>query len=205
MTVKMCIKPYPSPINAFSSEQSNIGVYRSFNRSFNDDKQLRIIRNLKIQKKKDMPKKNEIIRKVALGNSTPNLPSSIINPRDNKYGLRAANERTSSRRDKDFIYDVDKVSSSAQKVQVKTDGDSLRFITNNANQEEELEGGIKDAATTQKSPVKLVSNQGLPLENATNATANTNGTAFHVKDGSEKASAGTMAFVQILLHTLSCR
>jgi len=151
-----------------------------------------------------MPKKNEIIRKAVLGNSTPNLPSSIINSRDNKYSLRAANERTSSRRDKDFIYDVDKLSSSAQKVQVKTDGDSLRFIANNANQEEELEGGITDALATQKSPVKLVTNQGLPLENVTNSSANTNGTTFHVKDGSEKASAGTMAFVQILLHTLSC-
>ena len=198
----MCIKPFPSPINSFSSEQSNIGVCRSFNRSFNDDKQLRIIKNLKIQKKKDMPKKNAIIRNVTIGNSTQNLPNSIIKLRDNKYGLRAASERTSSRRNEDFIYDVDKVSSSAQKVQVKTDGDSLRFITNNANQEEELEGGITDAVATQKSPVKLVSNQELPSKNA---SANTNGTTFHVKDGSEKASAGTMAFVQILLHTLSCR
>lgn len=196
----MCIKPYPSPINSFSSEQSNIGVCRSF-KNLNDEK-LRIIRNLKIQKKKDMPKKNVIIRNVALGNSTQTLPNTITKLKDSKYGLRAANERTSSRRDKDFIYDVDKLSS-AQKVQVKTDGDSLRFIAQNEN-EEELEGGISEEVAPKQSPVKLVSNQGLPIGSANNASTNANANNFHVQNGSEKASAGTMAFVQILLHTLSC-
>jgi len=149
-----------------------------------------------------MPKKNVIIRNVALGNSTQNLPNTITKLRDSKYGLRAANERTSSRRDKDFIYDVDKLSS-AQKVQVKTDGDSLRFIAQNEN-EEELEGGISEEVAPKQSPVKLVSNQGLPLVSANNASTNANANNFHVQNGSEKASAGTMAFVQILLHTLSC-
>jgi len=150
-----------------------------------------------------MPKKNVIIRNVALENSTQQLPNSISKLRrdNNKYGLRAANERTSSRRDKDFIYDVDKLPSTAQKVQVKTDGDSLRFISHAANEEEELEGGILEAAATKQSPVKSFQNNGLPLVDANKAGTNN----FHAKDGSEKASAGTMAFVQILLHTLSCR
>jgi hypothetical protein len=149
-----------------------------------------------------MPKKNVIIRNVALGNSTQQLPNSISKLRgdNNKYGLRAANERTSSRRDKDFIYDVDKLPSTAQKVQVKTDGDSLRFISHAANEEEELEGGILETAATKQSPVKSFHNNGLPLVDANKASTNN----FHAKDGSEKASAGTTAFVQILLHTLSC-
>ena len=100
-----------------------------------------------------------------------------------------------------FIYDVDKLPSTAQKVQVKTDGDSLRFISHAANEEEELEGGILETTATKQSPVKSFHNNGLPLVDANKASTNN----FHAKDGSEKASAGTMAFVQILLHTLSCR
>jgi len=148
-----------------------------------------------------MPKKNVTIRNVALGNSTQQLPNSLSKLRDTKYGLRAANERTSSK-NKDFIYDVDKLSSTAQKVQVKTDGDSLRFISHASNEEEELEGGILEHAATKQSPVKSVPNQGLLLADANKTNEITNN--FHAKDGSEKASAGTMAFVQILLHTLSC-
>ena len=42
-----------------------------------------------------MPKKNVTIRNVALGNSTQQLPNSLSKLLDTKYGLRAANERTS--------------------------------------------------------------------------------------------------------------
>merc|ERR1712226_1012135 len=58
-----------------------------------------------------MPKKpnTTIIRNVAHGstNTTQKLSDSLVTFRENRYGLRAASERVSSKKDKDFIYDVD--------------------------------------------------------------------------------------------------
>ena len=201
MTVKMCIKPFPSPINKFSEP---IGVSRSFNRTY-EDKHLRLIKS-NIRKRKDMPKKPQI-RPVLLGsvNSTPNLSNSIIKLSGNRYGLRAANERISSRKDKDFIYEDNKLLS-APKVQVKSAGDNLAFICQDVNHEEEREGGIIE---TIPKPSLVVVNDGSEQrvqakkksEDETKKSANN----FQLNGRSEKAPAGTVAFVQILLHTLSCR
>merc|ERR1712038_873272 len=121
-----------SPINKFSD---TIGVSRSLNRTL-EDKHLRLIKS-NIRKKKDMPKK-PTIRTVVLGSNNPssNVSNSTIKLYGNRYGLRAANERISSRKNKEFIYDDNKVSS-APNVQVKNAGDSFTFICQDNNQEEE--------------------------------------------------------------------
>jgi len=200
MTVKMCIKPFPSPINKFSDP---IGVSRSFNHSL-EDKHLRLIKS-NIRKRKDMPKKPQI-RTVVLGstNPTPNISNSIVKLNGNRYGLRAANERTSSRKEKEFIYDDNKVSS-GPKVQVKNAGDNYTFICHDNNQEEEREGGILE---TIPKPSLVVVNKGteqvVEAQNKSADEKNKSANNLHLNGRSEKASAGTVAFVQILLHTLSC-
>jgi len=199
MTVKMCIKPFPSPINKFSD---TIGVSRSLNRTL-EDKHLRLIKS-NIRKKKDMPKKP---RTVILGSNNPssNVSNSTIKLYGNRYGLRAANERISSRKDKEFIYDDNKVSTAAPNVQVKNAGDSFTFIIKDNNQEEEHEGGIVEPNPKQSLVVSNEVDKQLvvPLkESADEKKKITNN--FHLDGRSEKASAGTVAFVQILLHTLSC-
>jgi len=200
MTVKMCIKPFPSPINKFSD---TIGVSRSLNRTL-EDKHLRLIKS-NIRKKKDMPKKPPI-RNVVLGSSNPssNVSNSTIKLYGNRYGLRAANERISSRKEKEFIYDDNKVNS-APNVQVKNAGDSLTFICQDDNQEEEQDGGIVETNPKQS---LVVSNEGVrqlvvPLKESPEEKKKITNN-FHLDGRSEKASAGTVAFVQILLHTLSC-
>merc|ERR1719367_1647571 len=55
-----------------------------------------------------MPKKPPI-RTVVLGSNNPSS-NSPIKLYGNRYGLRAANERISSKKEKDFIYDDNKVS-----------------------------------------------------------------------------------------------
>ena len=216
MTVKMCIKPFASPINKFTEP---IGVCRSFNRQL-VDKHLHAKQNISL-KKKVMPKKPQIIRKNgALGSviTTQKLADSIVKFRENRYGLRAANERISSRKENDFIYDVDKLSS-VPKVQVKNAGDNFLFVCHDQNQEEEREGGIVE--TLPKPSVLEGNNNNLgskevetgegKAKNPLNIKKTSvdgkqeSNTNFHGNGGSEKASAGTMAFVQILLHTLSCR
>jgi len=199
MTVKMCIKPFPSPINKFSEP---IGVSRSFNRTF-EDKHLRLIKS-NIRKRKDMPKKPQI-RPVLLGsaNTAPNLSNSIVKLSGNRYGLRTAIERISSKKDKDFIYDDSKLPS-IPKVQVKNTGDNLTFYAPN-NQEEEREGGLFETipkpslVVDNKSSEQLVEAQKKNVDKEKNNAKN-----FQSNGGSEKAPAGTVAFVQILLHTLSC-
>jgi hypothetical protein len=208
MTVKMCIKPFPAPINKFSE---NIGEYRSFNRSL-EDKHLRLIKQSGIKKRKDMPKKPPMRAVVieSANNSANNLEHSIVKLNGNRYGLRAANERISSRKDKDFIYDDDVKLASAPKVQVKNTGDNLTFIYHDESQEEEREGGIFE--TIPKRPV--VEYKSLAPSDKTGHPVDVKNTSvaeklqstnkFHLNGRSEKASAGTTAFVQILLHTLSC-
>jgi hypothetical protein len=209
MTVKMCIKPFPAPINQFSE---HIGQYRSFNRPL-EDKHLRLIKHSNFKKRKDMPKKPPMRAVVieSASNATNNLQHSIVKLNGNRYGLRAASERISSRKDKDFIYDDDVEQTSASKVQVKNEGGNLTFyLPHGQNQEEEREGGIFEAIP--KPAVVEYNSEGLkdkiehPVDVKNTCVANkpqsTN--KFHSTGRSEKASAGTTAFVQILLHTLSC-
>lgn len=204
----MCIKPYPSPINKYTEP---IGVCRSLDRQL-QDKHLNLIKNLAIRKRKDMPKKpnTTIIRNVAHGstNTTQKLSDSLVTFRENRYGLRAASERVSSKKDKDFIYDVDKIAS-APKVEVKNLGDNLLFVCPDADVEER-EGGITETVPKQ---ALIVASNNKGEESELNADTKKISAAvkhesinnFQVNGRSEKASAGTMAFVQILLHTLSCR
>lgn len=200
MTVKMCIKPFASPINKFAE---TAGVCRSFHRHI-EDKHLHNLKNTSL--KKIMPKKpqNIIKRSVALGNgiSTQKVTDSI------RYGLRAANERTPSRKDKEFIYDVDKLAS-VPKVQVKNVGDNFMFVCHDQDQEEEREGGIVDTPPKLHVPesknaetLKIV--QTSNIEKTTTDEKEGNSSNVHTNGRSDQASAGTMAFVQILLHTLSC-
>ena len=189
MTVKMCIKqPFAAPI----------GICRSFRQQDNVDKKLNYLRTLKKANfKKTMPKK----------------PSH--------YGLRAASERITSKKDRhfDFEYNVDKLKS-APKVQVKNAGDNFVFVCDDQDQEEEKEGGILGTQSASKDPEKQ-SNANISSGNVLGtqdhhhhhhhhqelATETKGGHLTHsTKDGgSGKASAGTMAFVTILLHTLSCK
>ena len=201
MTVKMCIKPFPSPINKFSEP---IGVSRSFNRTY-EDKHLHLIKS-NIRKRRDMPKKPQI-RPVLLGsaNSTPNLSNPIVKLNGNRYGLRAANERISSKKDKDFIYDDSKLSS-APKVHVKNAGDNLTFIIRDNNQEEEREGGLFESIPKPSfGLVKEGSKQLVEAQKTSEDQEKKSVNNFQLNGRSEKAPAGTVAFVQILLHTLSCR
>jgi len=207
MTVKMCIKPFASPINKYMEP---IGVCRSFNRQL-QDKQLHLIKNIAIKKRKDMPKKppTTIIRNVALGstNTTQKLSDSLVKFREKRYGLRAANERVSSKKNNDFIYNEDKVAT-APKVEVKNAGDNLLFVCHDEDHEER-EGGITETVPKQ-SALRASNNQGEASElNAEPKKTSTDikyesTNNFEANGRSEKASAGTMAFVQILLHTLSC-
>jgi len=158
-----------------------------------------------------MPKKpnTTIIRNVAHGstNTTQKLSDSLVTFRENRYGLRAASERVSSKKDKDFIYDVDKIAS-APKVEVKNLGDNLLFVCPDADVEER-EGGITETVPKQ---ALIVASNNKGEESELNADTKKISAAvkhesinnFQVNGRSEKASAGTMAFVQILLHTLSC-
>lgn len=202
MTVKMCIKPFASPINKFAE---SAGLCRSFHRQV-ENKHLHHLKNTSL--KKTMPKKPQNIKRSV---------DSIVRYPENRYGLRAANERTSSRKNEEFIYDVDKVSS-VPEIQAKHVGDNIMFVCHDQNQVEEREGGIVD--TPPKLHV-LESKYNASLKTAETCkrkgenTLNIEKTTTDEKEGnninvlengrSEKASAGTMAFVRILLHTLSCR
>jgi hypothetical protein len=202
MTVKMCIKqqPFAAPI----------GISRSFRQPDNVDQKLNYLRALKKTNfKKNMPKKPQVI-------------NSIANLRESHYGLRAASERTTSKKDRhfDFEYNVDKLKS-APKVEVKNAGDNFVFVCDDQDQEEEKEGGIAETQSARKDPEKqsnanispgnVLGTQGHHHHHHHNnhqelSTKTTEGHLTHSnKDGgSGKASAGTMAFVTILLHTLSC-
>lgn len=209
MTVKMCIKPFASPINKFTESG---GVCKSFHRNQVQDKHLHYIKNTNL--KKIMPKKPQIInRGVAFGNAitTQKLNESAARYR---HGLRAANERTSTKKDKDFIYNIDKLTSSAPKFQVKNAGDNFMFLCDDQNQEEEREGGIADSPPTLQIPQSRSYTRFEKSERKVETLLHNEKTAVDATDSnhnniiadgnSGKASAGTMLFVNILLHTLSC-
>ena len=179
MTVKMCIKPYVSPFENFSD---SIGVSGAFNRN-REDKNLHVKRAI-FKRKSTMPKiTNNIIKDVITqGNTVRKL-----------YGLRAPSQRFPTRKEDDYVYTDNKISVApvvvAPKVEVKKSGDNLVFFRHDDEQEEERDGGILNGDNKKK-------NSDVNVEHTNESQATV---------GSDKASAGTMAFVQILLHTLSCR
>ena len=213
MTVKMCIKPFASPISKYTE---SAGVCRSFQRP-SEHKHLHQLKNTSL--KKIMPKKpQDVKRVVALENvvSTQKLSNSIVKFHESRYGLRTANQRISSKRNNEFLYDVDRPTS-ATKVQVKNVGENFMFVCHDEDQEEEKEGGVIDSSPKlsvlkSNNDTRLKANgsckqkekTALNIQKLTTDKKDGRETNAIPNGGSGKASAGTMAFVQILLHTLSC-
>ena len=196
MTVKMCIKPYASPFENFTD---SIGASRAFNRN-HEDKNLHVKRAI-FKRKSTMPKTtNNIIKDVITqGNTVRKL-----------YGLRAPSQRIPTRKEEDYVYNNNKIAL-APKVEVKKSGDNLVFIRQDVEQHEERDGCTTTVFPAPKDHWKKSSaedvNSSLNGEDKKiNLDVNAQCTnKSQATEGSDKASAGTMAFVQILLHTLSCR
>jgi len=123
------------------------------------------------------------------------------------YGLRAPSQRIPTRKED---YDYDNKIALASKVEVKKSGDNLVFISQGDEQQEEENGGIITACPASndnwnKSSVEDVTSSLNGHDKKINLDVNGQYTnKGQATQGSDKASAGTMAFVQILLHTLSC-
>ena len=196
MTVKMCIKPYASPFENFTD---SIGASRAFNRN-HEDKNLHVKRAI-FKRKNTMPKTtNNIIKDVITqGNTVRKL-----------YGLRAPSQRIPTRKEDDYVYNDNRITV-APKIEVKKSGDNLVFLRQDVEQQEERDGGITTACPApkdnwKKSSVEDVNSSLNGEDTKINLDANAQYTnKSQAPEGSDKASAGTMAFVQILLHTLSCR
>ena len=196
MTVKMCIKSHASPFENFSD---SIGVSGAFNRS-HQDRNLQLKRAI-IKRKNTMPKTtNNIIKDVITqGNTVRKL-----------YGLRAPSQRIPTRKEEDYVYNNNKIAL-APKVEVKKSGDNLVFIRQDVEQNEEKDGGITTICPApkdnwKKSSVEVANSSLYVDDKKINLDVNSQCTnKSQATEGSDKASAGTMAFVQILLHTLSCR
>ena len=196
MTVKMCIKPYASPFENFTD---SIGASRAFNRN-HEDKNLHVKRAI-FKRKNTMPKTtNNIIKDVITqGNNVRKL-----------YGLRAPSQRIPTRKEDDYVYNDNRIAL-APKIEVKKSGDNLVFLRQDVEQQEERDGGITTACPApkdnwKKSSVEDVNSSLNGEDKKINLDVNAQYTnKSQATEGSDKASAGTMAFVQILLHTLSCR
>jgi len=195
MTVKMCIKPYASPFENFSD---SIGVSGAFNRN-NQDRNLHVKRAI-FKRKSTMPKttNNTIKDVITQGNTVRKL-----------YGLRAPSQRIPTRKEDDYVFTDNKIAL-APRVEVKKSGDNLVFFRQDDEQQEERDGGIVTAYPApkddwKKSNVEDVNSNLNGDDKKINLDVNAQYTnKSQATEGSDKASAGTMAFVQILLHTLSC-
>ena len=196
MTVKMCIKSHASPFENFSD---SIGVSGAFNRS-HQDRNLQVKRAI-FKRKNTMPKTtNNIIKDVITqGNTVRKL-----------YGLRAPSQRIPTRKEDDYVYNDNKIAL-APKVEVKKSGDNLVFFRQDNELQEERDGGLITAFPAPKDHWKKSSAEDVDSSlNGEDKKINLDVNAQYTNksqanEGSDKASAGTMAFVQILLHTLSCR
>ena len=147
-----------------------------------------------------------VIANTISNQKPPPQDSSVLSAiQRSKYGLRAASERTSSKRF-DFVYDTSKAAATTSpKIEVKNVGDNFIFVCDDKDQEEEREGGIAENNDVLASPPPQMNNANLPQQKVQSSKQLVDGQDNGHYQRSGKALAGTEGFVDILLHNLRCR